>query len=209
MVVLGLVLTAGFLSAGRVAQAAAKASPAVDDRLAGAPLITSVGPEGLGILVDWVPASAGVKVTGYRLRAKPVVTPSVPAACKATVTSAVPGADTMTILGHVCAGVAYRVVIDAATAAGTSGFSRESDPIVPLPASVPLIPLIASVLGRDHCLAVTWVSPAYYGGRPVRSYQVTATSAAFAKTVIMPTAARDATICGLNNGTAYTVALRA
>src|SRR5215472_17227544 len=146
----GLALVAGSVGVGSVAEAATGTAPALNGRLAhpAAPLITSAGPEGLGILVDWVPASAGVKVTGYHLRAKPVVTPSVPAACKATVKAAVPGADTMTILGHVCAHVAYRVVIDATTAAGTSAYSRASDPIVPLPASVPLIPLVASVLGR-------------------------------------------------------------
>jgi hypothetical protein len=43
-----------------------------------APLITSMGPEGLGILVEWAPASAGVTVTSYRLRAAPVITASVP-----------------------------------------------------------------------------------------------------------------------------------
>jgi hypothetical protein len=168
-----------------------------------------VGPEGLGILVDWVPASVGVKVTGYHLRARPVVTPSVPPDCKAAVTSTVPGADTMTILGHVCARVAYRVMIDATSVAGTSAYSKASDPIVPLPASVPSIPLVASTLGRSHSLAVTWVSPAYDGGRPVRSYQVTAKSAISAKTVIVSAAARETTIRGLRNGTAYTVVLRA
>ncbi len=47
-----------------------------------APLIISVAGRGLGILVDWTPASASETVTSYELTALPVVTASVPFTCK-------------------------------------------------------------------------------------------------------------------------------
>jgi hypothetical protein len=59
-----------------------------------APLITSVGGVGLGILVNWAPGSAADGVTSYRLQAAPDDPPSTTSeTCLRTVSSTAPGSD--------------------------------------------------------------------------------------------------------------------
>ena len=205
---LGLVLAASSLAIVSPALAA-NPRPAVPSGSPAAPLITTVAGEGLGILVDWTPASASEAVTSYALTATPVATPSVPASCKSTVRSSAPGTNTTTVVGHVCADVAYEVTMKAVTVSGTSAASTASNPIVPLTARPPFVPLVTTVLGRNHSLLVSWSAPAYDGGKPITEYRLTAMRPGSTKTISVSATARTATISGLKNGSSYRVELTA
>lgn len=191
------------------ATAARAAIPAGPFARLAAPSVTSVGPAGLGLIADWTPASARVKVTRYGLRAVPVPRRALSGACARTVSLTAAGADSTAVIGGVCSGVAYRVQVRTVTARGSSGFGRASDPVVPLPASVPFVPLVTRVLGRNRALVIGWAAPGYDGGRPVKSYQVTARSKTSAKTVTVPAASAGVTMTGLANGVSYQVTVRA
>ncbi len=187
-------------------QAASVHRHASDARPA-APLITSVAGRGLGILVDWAPASVSETVTSYELTAAPVVTASVPSMCKKAPRASVAGDSTMTILTGVCTHVAYRVTISATTSSGTSAWSRSSDPVVPLPATAPFVPLVTSVLGRDRSLDVEWAPPSYDGGKPLTGFLLTAASSSGSKTIHESATSNRTTITGLHDGTSYRVEL--
>ena len=188
------------------AQAASVQQHTSDARPA-APLITSVAGRGLGILVDWAPASASETVTSYELTAVPVVTASVPSTCKKAVKAKVVGDSTMTILTGVCAHVAYRVTISATTSSDTSAWSESSDPVVPLPATAPFVPLVTSVLGREKSLDIEWAPPSYDGGKPITDFVTTVTSPSGGKTIHTSASSNEATITGLHDGTSYRVEL--
>lgn len=172
-----------------------------------APLITGVAGRGLGILVDWAPASVSEGVKSYELTAPPVVRNGEPASCRRVVRANAPGDSTMTIVTGVCAHVAYRVTISANTSSGPTAPSRPSDPVVPLPATAPFVPLVTSVLGRDHSLDVRWARPAYDGGRPLSGFVLTAASLLGSKTLRLGASSTGASMTGLHNGTSYHVDL--
>ena len=173
-----------------------------------APLITSVGGVGLGILVNWAPGSAADGVTNYRLQAIPDDPPAATSAsCRKTVSSTAPGSDTMEILSGVCAHVAYRVTATATNLSGTGPTSRQSNPVVPLAATPPGVPLIASMMGRNHSLVVAISPPSYNGGKPLTGYMLTAKTGKTAKSAHLGLGASTVTVSGLANGKSYTLSL--
>ena len=113
----------------------------------------------------------------------------------------------MTILAGVCAHVAYRVAVSATTSSGTSVLSKSSDPVVPLPATAPFVPLVMSMLGRDESLDIEWTPPAYDGGKPLTGFVLTAASSSGSKTVHTGASSSGTAITGLHDGTSYRVEL--
>jgi Fibronectin type III domain len=196
-----------------VAQGASGFLPAVSPRATPltVPLITTVSGEGLGILVDWTPASATAKTVRYLLVAKSDIPAgrAVSSSCKLTRRTAVPGNDTMAVLPNVCARVAYRVTVQALNAAGKGPVSRPSDPVVASTATAPSIPLVESVLARGRSLVVSWAPPSYDGGKKFRSYRLTASARGSTRSVTVGAQGTVATISRLTNGVRYALSLRA
>ena len=213
LAVAGLVASLTGMSSADESQA--KTSGRTDQPSAGAvpgqPLITNVAGEGLGILVDWSPSAAADAVASFGLTATPDIPngQTVPAGCQGLAKMSAPGSDTTAVMTGVCGGVAYRVTVTATNATGTGASSLPSNPVVPLKATVPLVPLINAVLGRGHELIVSFSAPSYDGGGPVTGYRVTAAHKNQSKTVTAAPSAESATITGLTNGRTYQVTLRA
>ena len=105
--------------------------------------------------------------------------------------------------------MAYQATVSGASTAGTSARSALSSPVVPLVAQVPEAPLITAVFARAGALAVSWTPPGNNGGKPLTGYSLTATASGTKVTVTAGASATSATISGLTDGTAYSLALTA
>jgi hypothetical protein len=171
------------------------------------PLITSVGPEGLGILVDWAPGSSAAE--SFQLTATPIVTSATPASCASPVTASASGSDTMSILDGVCAHVPYHVSLTERSSGGASVPSAPSEPVIPTVATPPLLPLLTSAVGGDREVLLRWEPPSYDGGKPISGFRVTLTARGFKRVLTLARSATSATARGLRNGVAYTVGLQA
>jgi hypothetical protein len=194
---------------GAVPAGAARTRTSPHDKLSPAPLITTVSGEGLGILVAWTPASGTEVITSYTLQASAISVKGVKVAanCTSPAATTAPGTDTMAVVTHVCADVAYAVTMSATGPAGTSAASLASNPVVPLPATVPAVPVVTSVLGGDSSLVVSWSSPVYDGGRPIRGYEVRATAGTSTVTAKTGPRALSVTLDKLTNAVTYSVSV--
>jgi hypothetical protein len=174
-----------------------------------APLITTVSGEGLGILAAWTPASGAEVITSYTLKASAISVKGVKVArsCASPAPTTAPGTDTTAVVTHVCANVAYGVTMTATGPTGTSAASLRSNPVVPLGATVPAVPVVTNVFGRDHSLVVSWSSPAYDGGKPIRGYEVRATAGKSTVSTKTGPDVSSARVDKLKNGVAYSVSV--
>lgn len=172
-----------------------------------APVIASVGPEGEGAVVSWVPGAPDIE--SYKIKATPDIPPSqhVAASCEKAVATSVSASDTETVVGGLCASVAYYLTLVAVTADGSSPSSKRSDLVVVEKPQPPFVPTIASIFGRNTSIVLTWTTPAYDGGDRVSGYVVTATSSSSTVTVDESDSKRVATISGLTNAVVYDVSL--
>jgi hypothetical protein len=175
------------------------------------PSIVSVRPEGLSILVTWVPNATSDVVTSYAVSAS--VTSDYAAgagsACQPSTSTIVPSTATSVLLAtDICIHTPYTVALTATNAWGTSEAGVSPATVVPLDAQAPSAILIQSVHARSHSLIVNWTSPAYDGGSPVTGYTLTTSlRGKVVSTMTLGAAALGGTVAGLQNGARYRVAV--
>ncbi len=175
------------------------------------PFLASASADGLSVLAAWAPNDATDAVTGYALRATPLVGARTAACPVPAATTFFSGPENSGMwLAGLCAQVPYQVTMTATNAAGTSAVSPPSLGVVPLPAAAPKAPQIVQVLGRSASLRVAWSGATFDGGRPVTGYVVSVRKGAtLIKSVTAPATALAATVPGLVNGTVYAVTVAA
>jgi len=177
------------------------------------PVIVSVQPEGLGILVSWAPNPTTDHVTSYGITAVvvPAFATSAGPSCQPTGATTTPGTSTgMLVTTNICAGVPYTVTITATNAWGTSAASTPSNTVVPMVAQPPSAPLITSVLARSASLIVNWAPPALLGGDPLTGYTLSASLNNAVVVTTSPSASTSqTTLSGLTDGVTYDLSLTA
>jgi subtilisin family serine protease len=166
----------------------------------GAPRITSVTPGDGSVRVAWsLLDDGGSTPTGFEVRAyrAGVLEGAASAAGTARAVS-VPGLDN---------GVAYSFRVVASNAVDTG---PEAAAVTATPRTVPGAPGIGSVKPGGGSVRITWSAPTDDGGAPVRSWTVRAYRGTTLATSLSAAAtARELTVTGLANGTAYTFAVSA
>lgn len=176
------------------------------------PLLESVAPRGLGLMVSWYPAPADEQVSTYDVTATPAAG-SATADCPAPgpVTESSTAASSAALITGLCAKVAYSVTVTATNDVAQSEPSGEFDPIAVLSAQTPEAPLLTDIFGRDGALVVAWAAPSYDGGAPLSGYLLTVREAApdgqpSGPVVVsaQPSAGDESvTVTGLSNGRPY------
>lgn len=124
-----------------------------------------------------------------------------------TVTQSVPAVDTEAEIGGLCVGVPYTFTLQAVNKSGTGSASPASDPVVPLVAQAPSVPLITSVYPKSHELVVEWEPPSIDGGDALNAYSLSVQTDDSTKTMTFPDGASSAVVTGLVNGTTYSISL--
>uniref|UniRef100_UPI0018CC17A0 fibronectin type III domain-containing protein n=5 Tax=Microbacterium TaxID=33882 RepID=UPI0018CC17A0 len=162
-----------------------------------APTAVSVVPGDGQAVVSWkAPTSnGGSAITGYTVTASP-------GGAKVTTT----GATTGTVTG-LTNGTAYKFLVTATNAVGTSVPSAVSEAVTPVAApKAPGAPTAVTAVAGNGQATVSWKAPASNGGSAITGYTVTA-SPGGAK--VTTTSATTGTVTGLTNGTAYTFTVTA
>ncbi|POM27037.1 Chitinase A1 precursor [Actinomadura rubteroloni] len=118
---------------------------------------------------------------------------------------ALPGMNSAAIPG-VANGTKYAFQVTAANRTGTSLRSARSNPVTPQQTPPPGRPLVTSQIAGDRQTTVTW-SPPDTGAASVTRYDVTASPGG--ATAHTDGSQRQATLTGLDNGTAYTFTVTA
>ena len=180
-----------------------------DSNIPGAPVIVNVAGVGLGIMVQWSPASVDAGISSYSLTATPD-TPSgttVPSECDKDVTASAGASDTSATIAGVCANVAYQVTLTSTNSTGPSDASQPSNPVVPLPATAPTVPLIAGVTPQNMALDVVLSAPSYDGGEPVNGYLLTLTAGSRIRVFRLKASANRVAATRLINRTKYNLSL--
>lgn len=134
----------------------------------------------------------GSPVTGYHITVEP-----------GGATTSVSGATTAVVDG-LDNGTAYTFSV---TAENDNGIGPAAEVGPATPAALPGAPGSVEVVPGDGHLAVTWAAPSGTGGIPLTGYEVTTTPHTGTRTVSPAELSVDLT--GLDNGTAYVVAVRA
>jgi hypothetical protein len=167
----------------------------------GAPTSVQAVVDTTSVTVSWyAPASnGGSSITGY------VVTASTGNADE-TFTASTPGWALSTALTQLIAGKTYTVTVKAVNAIGTGPASLPASPVT-LP-TVPAAPANLSVAPSGSTLQVTWLAPAFNGGKPVIGYTVTVSDGIHSPTSQQVTST-SASFTGLPTGTTYTVTVTA
>jgi hypothetical protein len=112
---------------------------------------------------------------------------------------------TETVVTGLTNGTTYSVTVAAANAVGVGA---ASEPVTVTPAGAPLAPPSVSAAAGVRSATVTWTE-APDNGAPVTSYLVTVSPNHGTVSGPLTGASRSATVTGLQNGTAYTFAVRA
>jgi predicted phage tail protein len=107
-------------------------------------------------------------------------------------------------------GTQYRFRVQAVNALGVSGFSKVTNPVIPMPPVVPGAPTIGLAVAGNAQASVSWTAPASDGGSAITGYVVTPYVGYYA----LPSQAFGSTattqaITGLTNGTQYRFRVRA
>lgn len=160
----------------------------------GPPFITSTLGRDSSAVVTWTaPEGAVDQVVDYRVTTIP-----------ATTTVTVPGDERTANLTGLTNGQLYKVVVSATNANGTT--SSAPSAVTPTPAEVPLVPVALSIFQLDARLDIQWVQPAD-GGADIIDYEVVAEPGDHR--IVIPAGTTVTGFTGLDNGTAYTVTVRA
>lgn len=160
----------------------------------GPPFITNTLGRDSAAVVTWsAPEGATDQVASYQISTTP-----------ATSTVTASGDARSAELTGLTNGQLYKVVVSATNANGTTPSTPV--PVTPKPAEVPLRPVALSIFQLDARLDVQWVQPAD-GGAEVIDYEVIAEPGGHH--VVIPAGTTVTGFVGLENGTAYTVKVRA
>ena len=144
------------------------------------------------------PDQHGILVSGYTVTSSPAG-----------------GVDTQagtTALSHVVTGLAngtpYTFRVVATNVVGSSAPSPASDPVTPVPATVPGAPVIGSAVAGNANATVNFAAPASNGGAPITGYTVASIPAGGTDFNAGSTSSSHL-MTGLVNGTQYTFTVRA
>jgi Ca2+-binding RTX toxin-like protein len=154
--------------------------------------------------VTWTAPASDLPVTGYtveRSDGSTVVLTDVPATARSFTATGLTG------------GTAYTFRVRAVNMIGAGAYSAASAPVTPTAPVAPGAPAIGTATGGNAQAVVRWTPPATDGGSPVTRYEVVVRNATTGRTVgavrPAPAAARQLTVTGLVNGTAYRFQVRA
>jgi N,N-dimethylformamidase beta subunit-like, C-terminal/Domain of unknown function (DUF4082)/Fibronectin type III domain len=181
----------------------------VDVTFAGAPApgtVTGVsataGPA--SATVNWSAPTSGGPVRSYK------ITPYIGSTAQTakTITGSPPA--TSTTVSGLTNGTAYTFSVQASNPTGSGPESARSSAVTPLSAAAPGAPTGVAAVADSTAANVSWTAPADDGGSAITGYEVTPFAGSTAGTPVQVGAsARDATVTGLTNGTAYTFRVRA
>ena len=93
---------------------------------------------------------------------------------------------------------AFRVL-----ATNTAGAGAATEPVLVTPATTPGTPTSVATVAGDGFVTLTWVAPTSNGGAAVTSYLIETSTDGSTWTQAATTSAREFTVTGLTNGTAY------
>ena len=194
--------TVAATNAGGTGPASALSAAVTPVTVPAAPTIGPVTAGNASATVTWTApaANGGTPITGYTVRihnATGVLLTLPAATATATATS-------VSVTG-LTNGTAYTFDVAATSSAGTGAYSTLSATVTPV--AGPSAPTIGTVTAGVASARVTWTAPTSPGGSPITGYAVRAyVGAGTAASVTQTTAAtaRNVTVPGLTNGTAYT-----
>ncbi|WP_371401953.1 fibronectin type III domain-containing protein [Kribbella sp. NBC_00662] len=160
----------------------------------GAPFITdTLGRDGAAVVTWSAPEGAVDQVVSYKVTTVPATTPVTVAGDEHTAT-----------LTGLTNDELYKVVVTATNANGST--ASTAVPVTPKAAEVPLKPVDLALFQLDSRLDIQWVQPAD-GGADILDYEVTADPGDHR--IVIPAGTTVTGFTGLDNGTMYTVKVRA
>ncbi|MEV0790536.1 fibronectin type III domain-containing protein [Kribbella sp. NPDC050459] len=160
----------------------------------GAPFITNTLGRDSEAVVTWsAPEGAVDQVASYKVTTVPATTPVTVAGDQHSAT-----------LPSLTNGQLYKVVVTATNANGST--ASMAVPVIPKVAEVPLKPMDLALFQLDGRLDIQWVQPAD-GGADILDYEVTANPGDHR--IVIPAGTTVTGFTGLDNGTMYTVKVRA
>jgi titin len=179
----------------------ARSSPIALFTAPGAPTSVQAVTDTTSVTVSWyAPTSnGGSPITGY------VITASTGNTAE-TVTASAPGWALSTTLTQLVPGKTYTITVRAVNAIGPGPASLPASPVM-LP-TVPGAPLNLSASPNGSTLQVTWLAPAFNGGKPVTGYTATVSDGVHTPTSQQVTGT-GVTFTNLPTGTTYTVSVTA
>ena len=154
--------------------------------------------------LTWSPPTSdgGSAIIGYR------ITPYIGAVAQTPINTG-STATTYTVPGLIN-GTTYTFTVLAINGSGPGPESVPSNPVTPVPLSVPGAPTGVTGAPRDRSVALTWTAPTSDGGSAITSYRITPYIGANAQTPVNTgSTATGFTVTGLTNGTAYTFTVAA
>ena len=171
----------------------AASAPVTPATVPGAPTAVSAVAGNAEVSLTWTaPAdNGGETITGYRITTTPGGTVKDVTGTTATITGLING-------------TAYTFAVAAKNVVG-HGTATDSNTVTP--ATVPGAPRDVAAVPGNASAVVTWDAPESDGGSAITGYKVTSTPAG--EPVLVGADAREATVAGLTNGTAYTFTVEA
>jgi hypothetical protein len=166
----------------------------------GAPTGVSAGAGAISATVNWTAPeeNGGSPLTGFK------VIPYLNGTTAQTATTAAAGATSTTVNG-LTAGSSYTFRVAAVNAVGTGPESAASNPVTPIALNPAGAPTALTATAKSSGAVLTWTAPENNGGGAITAYRVTPIVAGVPGTpVTTGSAATNATLTGLTDGTAYT-----